>query len=308
MYIVTRAACLGYLVTAVALVVVLALLIVPPESTRLGASRERLRVRSASQDAAPPPKLGPLEDLFVLRAAPHEWTHLVRDRFKRMSAELGPERVFLLIDDTRLPELVNGTRLYQSRWSPGQQVLLINEEECERASRFHEGLWHSPQTAMALLFPYLMVVDFKHIWFVEWDVDCWGNYTACYELQPNFDQDLLSVLLEKYSPGIAWWYWWDKLVGEKAGVPLESRWRSFFPLVRLSKRFLSQLYENMRTSSGYCETYVPTLCGSIPNCTLARFPDEKLGNFEFVQGQPLHHCSRPAHKDNKLYHPCKGNR
>lgn len=125
-------------------------------------------------------------------------------------------------------------------------------------------------------------------------------------MPPDYgDVGFIATGLVQWSPQHEAWPHWSKLYGNISGTPLEQRHKSFFPLVRFSKRFLGEIHEDMKDSSGMCEVYVPTLC-ALRGCRYAPVPPDKLGGeFAYVYGEPYHRCSMPGVQDHRWYHPCK---
>ena len=254
--------------------------------------------------------------LFVLNT--HVNFTRVHDEFKKMERDLGRENVFMLMDDTVLPgasghlhRLAAGRVKYGSNSKilkeenktqmsniENSNILLVNKQEMEAFDPYYNHGGNSGPARLALLYHYLAQEPFDYLWLIEFDVLCNGNYKRCYEPTHHMQEDFVSAQVERFH----WqnWHHWRRIVGKLSRLPLEQRWKTFFPVTRYSKRFLKVIANDIGQSSGYCEVYVPTLCASAA-MSLAAFPDSMRGNFGY---RPTR-MAVPIEFDDKLYHPVK---
>ena len=252
---------------------------------------------SQRQLSAEVPRQAHNRTLYMFRT--HAGNQFGQARYEQMREQLGAESVYLLLDDTH--QSAQGTRIAGHVAGVGDSHrLLINESECSSASSLHTNMYHMPHIQMALANKYLQPVVFSYIWFVEWDAVCHGDYGECFSLPDALQgKDFLAVDVEPYSERLKGWRW-GELVGELSDLPTESRWKSFFPVVRFSKTFLANISTDMASSSGFSEVYVPTLCSTLQSCSLGALPRRELGPFGASGNLTL-----PALADDKWYHPVK---
>lgn len=219
--------------------------------------------------------------VYVLR------THFVDDTlltcFRKMRADLGDDRVFMLLDSTSVQGAASA-RMYDEFTVKGYansgraDVFTITEQECSALNPLHAmhnlpGVRYRVDThigaaaiALASFGSGFGCTDYEYMFMIEYDVACRGDWKRALQACDSVDADLLAkggddrYAVRNYHecPG---WVWWNDVFGRVAEqVPVQERLGCFFPVVRLSKRMLDAVLAEFGHSTGYCEVYLPTLC------------------------------------------------
>jgi len=178
---------------------------------------------------------------------------LSRQRFAGLAAELGQD-TFLLVDDSNANvSLPGAVRLVGSAYAPHHKVLLYNEQEARSACQFHKSNELQKHTSVALLHAYLQPIRWRFIWVIERDAVCHGSWKECLGPVADRDTDFLTVgMVAQYSQSMSW-PWWTAMEGQLSSISLDSRFSSFFPVVRCSKRMVADLHQQLDNSGGFSE-------------------------------------------------------
>jgi hypothetical protein len=151
--------------------------------------------------------------------------------------------------------------------------------------------------------------DFEYIWFIEYDVYCKGSFAKALKPYNNdYDCDLLAKGGDdRYSIRTVCthptWCWWRDLFGEISKTPYVDRRGSFLPVMRVSRKLIQVLTDNLGKSTGYCEVYIPTICVT-SGLTYNIMRSSVFGVFRYRPTMTLVEAKLIAEQD-KLYHPVK---
>lgn len=244
-----------------------------------------------------------IRTLYVIRA--HSNISVVNDVFQKMQRELGVNNVFLTFDDT----LTNwpfgeSMRITQLRTRKSPNVLLFNRSECEAVMvgvSQHMQYWDQP--ALVLFHRHMADISYDYLWRFESDVRCNGDYMECLSGTFALHQDLIcSHAPNQNTAGDPGWHWF-KISGRLANVTLNQRWGCFTPAVRLSRRAMQLVSDEMGVSSGFLEVFYPTLIAH-HGLTMTELPVYDRGYIGLHPEEAVKLLDIP-HKDNRLYHPVK---
>ena len=144
-------------------------------------------------------------------------------------------------------------------------------------------------------------LHFDHVWWIEDDVRCHGDWARCLAAAQALPHDLVcSDTPTRNTDGATDWHW-TRLAGALAAVPLPRRRGCFMPLVRLSHRALDLLSQEMGSSSGFLEVHIPTLLDQA-GMRLGALPPASVGWMGLISLEPGQPAVPP---DNRVYHPIK---
>jgi len=225
--------------------------------------------------------------IYVYRT--HLWSPFCQFQYQKLQADLGVENVYLLFDET------------VSKFTcPQNNVILTNFKKCLDINPLHRSNKEQVESQLLVLIQECPV-DFEYLWLIEYDVYCNGNWKLlenCLEM----NHDFLGTQVFNYPQKILWNYWFA-LYGPKRKKPLlQDRASSFFPLVRLSKKLLLALQENIGHYSGFCEVYIPTLAKQ-KGLTLQNIPTNLIGPSFYYDPIKKEQAKIENKDDNKFYHP-----
>ncbi|MHB2207614.1 hypothetical protein [Methylobacterium sp. CM6257] len=178
------------------------------------------------------------------------------------------------------------------------------------------------------IFPILLSLNADYIWVQEYDVDFSGVWSDFFEQFAGNDADLLTTTLVS-KKDVPDWSHWDR-AGNPCHLPDDELFRSFLPIMRVSKRLAIAYVEetNRREWSGHYEFLIPTIAikegftvedigGVGPRCPPDRLSMNYLNNPYVGNMNPGTFIFRPYlqsyfHEDagmfehkNFLYHPIK---
>lgn len=293
-----------------AAIILFFLLWVPEPSTGLARPELRRLAEGTAAPAAAKAGTAPASRREVFLYVTHIENDLVAANLERLQRDLGKSAVFLLLVDTR----ANGS--YSGRWGRedrgsgsggsenGSQVLLVSESDCKAADPWHETMHANVHTFIGLAAQALEQLDYDYLYYIEWDVWCHGSWARCLNFSSGAE-DFQGVFMLSYHQGETEhksWHRWRSIQGQLAAVPLQARWRGFFPVARFSKRFLQEVAAEFGRSSGYTEAYLPTLAAA-HNFSFGAFPSSMLGSFSWKP--QLSRSKLPAQEEDRLYHPVK---
>jgi hypothetical protein len=102
------------------------------------------------------------------------------------------------------------------------------------------------------------IPDFDHYWFVEYDVDFSGRWTTLFEAFADCQADLLGTTIYPRDMDPEWYFWPEFTPGR--GALSRHHMRGFFPIVRLSRRFMDTYAAEVGNGwAGHFEALYPTL-------------------------------------------------
>ena len=208
----------------------------------------------------------------------------------RARAELSGSRVVLLFDDTR--------RTWDPRDWGGVASLVTTDDALRRdVNPRHVGCYRNVDSQVVALARSGMLGDSEHLWLLEYDVYCDGDLARTLRKADALDLDFAATHVERHGPGNARWEHWGAL---EYATRERERVKSFFPVVRLSRRAIAALDAAARAGrTGYCEVHVPTAV-SMAGGTCGNLPESMFGAFECVET-----CSSdrpPRRGDDRLHH------
>jgi hypothetical protein len=211
-----------------------------------------------------------------------------------MKHDLGQDCVYVMFDDTRRPS--EGVRYGNKVYSPC--TLLVNDEECKSINKLYERPSHETETRFIAAYQ-MIQQEYDYLWFIEYDVRCYGSYKEALGKCDHMDHDFLSNELQSVFE-VPYWHYWDTW---KTEIPKEHLWRCFFPVNRFTKRALAILCQETGKIQAFCETYTPTIL-SMHGMKMASFPTDMNGimRWEEIPHNIYEHMPKER---NKLYHPIK---
>ena len=102
---------------------------------------------------------------------------------------------------------------------------------------------------------------FDHYWFLEYDVDFSGRWETLFSAFVDCRADLVGTTLLPRSADPDWTFWPDFAAPE--GVSAQQHFRGFFPVTRISRRFMQAYAANVdRGWSGHFEALYPSLAAA----------------------------------------------
>ncbi len=149
-------------------------------------------------------------------------------------------------------------------------------------------------------------LPFDYIWRLEGDVHCHGNWSLCLAPAAARPHDLLCATQPlRNERGEATWQF-PRLGGALAAVPLEERSGCFMPVMRLSRRAMQLVDQQMGVSSGYLEAFYPTLVDQA-GMGMTGLPKASVGHIDVQRNESAQTMQRllRAPLNNRLYHPVK---
>ncbi len=110
-----------------------------------------------------------------------------------------------------------------------------------------------------LFVPLALGARAEHVWIVEYDVDFSGDWGDFFRQFENNDSDALVTSVTRQRRSRDWFHWPNPR--QPTPVRLAKCLRAFFPIMRLSRRFLSAYVDETARDDwpGHCEYIVPTL-------------------------------------------------
>ncbi|PRW56832.1 glycosyl transferase family 2 [Chlorella sorokiniana] len=275
----------------------------------LVSSRGLRRGACSSQRTVPllPPAPNGSQLLYVLRGS--NATASLLASYQQMQRDLGADRVFLTFDDTHGPwPHGNATRMTSPRTPDSPHVLLFNQSEAEAVTAgVTEHMQYFEQPSLVLFYRHIGdSISYQHVWRLENDVRCNGNYSQCLAPSAALAHDLLCSWEPMHITAGANVWRFSQLGGALADVPMCERHGCFVPVMRISQRALGLGSQAMGLSSGYMEVFWSTLLAQA-GMTMAVLPAESIGWLEYFVNyavQSKQH-SVPSTPDNRLYHPIK---
>jgi len=248
-----------------------------------------------------------MKNIYILRT--HKWNAKIEQNF---STFLSMENAYVVHDDTRNKEYPAGceVRCFNSNVNehPNERYLLVNEKECKQTNPLHSSLWEHPNTLLEILANYFEPLDYDHMWVVEYDVYCHGDWKSCLLACDGKTEDFLATELKEYPQSRAWYHWKTKplfKVGKSIKPPvLNECIKCFFPVTRYSKRFLRHLNEKRGHCIAFCEIYVPTIC-KLNAFTIGDVEKEIIGSYFSYSSWKDKNKTLHLPFDNRLYHPDK---
>lgn len=166
--------------------------------------------------------------------------------------------------------------------------------------------------------------QYNRYWSIEYDVVFTGNWDLLIGTLEDYDADMISCHIEKYSVGInESWYWWKPLFLVDCNIPIENCVKAFNPIYALSNRALKFMDDFLRRRNcAHFETLVSTALYNnnfklVDMGGTGSFTPSELRNKFYVQGSGVNNGTmrfRPVFlKDeidalcvpNRLFHPLK---
>lgn len=241
--------------------------------------------------------------LYVLRA--HFLNEKIVALYSQLQEDFGSENVFILLDVTKNKpsdeELASVNNLILITREIAEEIdpLLSRHNSSGLAYRVESSIVHAARHIREKL-------DYRYIWFIEFDVYCKGSFAKALELCDVIECDLLCKGSDKgcvKRTNTSHWCWWDNIFGELSSVPEKDRVGGFLPIFRASKKLIEIVEQNLGKSTGFMEVYIPTLCVS-NGLIYETMPPEVFGQFHY---RPVHDFTWIIDnaEPNKLYHPVK---
>ena len=254
------------------------------------------------------------KSVYVLRA--HILSDTLFELFNKLQHELGEDNVFILYDETRTAwDTSKAPSSVIVNNDSNAIVLIINDVLCLELNSMHDvgyggtqnvswSFWH-PETAISIMHAWLRQKnqEFKYIWFIEYDVECNGDFAIPLKECDAINADLMAkgqndgfdIRDSAVDPG---WCWWCRLDGEIAATPDNARHGIFFPMVRVSDAMVDVIRNNFGKSTGFCEVYSKLICEAMPADVFGCFVYRPT-----ITRYEMEHMS--AHPNNLLYHPVR---
>jgi hypothetical protein len=225
--------------------------------------------------------------IYVYRT--HFWNSFCKTQYKNIQSDCGKENVFLLYDNTKnsFPDVLD------------QHIIQINNKDCEKINTLHKNNKEQVESQICV-FTQNCPVDFDHLWLIEYDVVCDGNWHSTFEKCNSNSSDFLGTCVQSYAENMFWGLWY-RIYGRIRHKPaIQKRYKCFFPITRFSKSLITELQKNMGIYSGFCEVYIPTLAKQ-KNLTIENIPQDMLGEtFIYSESKDFKAVFK---NENKLYHP-----
>jgi hypothetical protein len=164
--------------------------------------------------------------------------------------------------------------------------------------------------------------DYDFYWIIEYDVRFSGDWRFFFNSFEEVDRDYLACHIREFSREPEWIFW--TLQHPEKSVPIHSRFRSFNPIYRLSRRSLEFMELSLRDGwCGHQEVVLPTLLFNNGFTMMdfggsGRFTLPGMENRFYISPRPKVRGTltngtmrwrpifrRTGTKANKLYHPVK---
>lgn len=208
----------------------------------------------------------------IVAVLTHISTPLIIKNVAKMAAEISDKRLILCYDNTE--------KSYSpEKWEniPNLEVMLFTLDDCLKANPTHMKTRDNFDSIMGIMYQRLLRDDptWTHMWFIENDVMCKGNWGATLARADHLTEDMLATAVDNFNPRTADWGGWDALHYWK-DVPLNERVKAFVPICRYSRRYVEKLNEMLGVTSGWIEIYLSTLCVK-SGFSIANFPAEMFG-------------------------------
>jgi hypothetical protein len=244
-------------------------------------------------------------NVYVLRV--HFINENVMSLYKQYQRDFGVTNSFMLLDTTNIEYVPSGIH----------NLITIDKEQAEAIdpliNSYNLGTMYYRAEApsiraadgVAALFG-----NFDYLWIIEYDLYCHGSFAEALKPCHHIEADLLAKgrddSIEKRRFYLdPHWVWWGDLWGELAKMPLMARTGCFFPIVRMSQRFIETLRENLGRSTGFSEVYFSNLCVAY-GLKYKTIPWICIGDVRFQPDYTLEELQKTA-LPNRLYHPVKQN-
>jgi hypothetical protein len=147
------------------------------------------------------------------------------------------------------------------------EVVVLSKQQMAKAcpSRYRawralkdEGRDHGGFIDIVLMAIATHLCDHDYVWLMESDVDFIGNWGTFFEEFLDCEADLLGTALYPRSQSKQWYHW--PTFGCPRYVDPSTPTRGFFPVARLSRRFVRSYLEEVRNGwSGHYEALWPTI-------------------------------------------------
>ncbi|TPW26572.1 glycosyltransferase [Martelella alba] len=178
------------------------------------------------------------------------------------------------------------------------------------------------------IMPAVLASEAPFVWVMEYDVDFSGDWSSFFGCFSQNQSDFLTTMLRPYNQSLDWTHWPNAVCPQ--GVHRTMLFRSFNPIMRISKRFAMAYLEALRTQrwKGHYEFLLPSIAANGPfgmeelggNGRLC--PRDRKGKFytasdrqdltgpETFVWRPIrdgyyHETPDRFSEKNHLYHPCK---
>lgn len=242
-----------------------------------------------------------MKNVYVLCC--HYTNERILKLYEQLQGDFGVECVYMLLDVSNIDTINNMKNL-----------ILFSNDIAKAIDPFIDkfnmpGMGHRIEAKMVYCnYVISQELDFKYMWFIEYDVFCKGSFKSVLSPCEEIESDLLAKGSDTTSEVMTFdnrknWCWWNDIFGELGAVPIELRIGCFLPIVRVSKELLYLLKDNLGKSTGFCEVYIPTLCCAcglkyevIPSYVFGKFQYRPVIFFDDVIN---------TSEENKLYHPVK---
>lgn len=208
--------------------------------------------------------------------------------------------------------------------SDGISVLPLRHEKMLGAGGSYH---HYIELAYIPAFCSEMLSEFDFIWMIEGDVDFSGNWSAFFERATCCTVDLIGVHFTKRKDSTNWVHW--RRFSAPPVISSESVAKGFFPMVRLSRRFLAAYVSEMANPewTAHLEAAYPTIAfhhgfsmaavaqtpaaaaPSLADFTTPPVPDvtdRESFHCDFnLSNSYFHETPENFPRRNRLYHPVK---
>jgi hypothetical protein len=239
----------------------------------------------------------------------HYLNRSVEAEFEHLLSDLGSADVYLLYDDTHhpFPDSYDIRQLQNEGASPSfyGRVFIVNDRDLRTISPSFESAWDNIQTLLVAFYRAVILPQhpYDHVWFLESDVRCNGNYKKTFEKSEGLVEDFLALWAvgrtENWGAALHEWNW-----HRLSGVPMEERYGAFLPVMRLSRSALKILSDNASSDvTGFCEVYIPTVI-HVNGGTVGNLPTGMFGEFQYrPQMTQAEYAALPGKAEDVLYHP-----
>jgi hypothetical protein len=191
------------------------------------------------------------------------------------------------------------------------------DEEVAEEHPYYAGAWRHGQhsfTGARERIP----VRYDRYWFFEYDARLDGNVADVMDAHRGYPHDLVGTWLGSWHDDPHWARWYDepqRMRDGDRGYPLESMWKFFSVLCRLSGRLLDILAYEMRVEQYFLmqEPFVPTVCANQLGVRtmmdlLPCYWDREGVRYRPIHGSPQEWKDDLRHRPEyagKLVHPVK---
>ena len=165
--------------------------------------------------------------------------------------------------------------------------------------------WDQP--SLVLFYRHIRsTIPFDYIWRLESDVHCHGNWELCLAPAAARPHDLMCAQQPVHNVHGELTWQFPRLGGALAAVPLQERSGCFMPVMRLSRRAMQLVDQQMGVSSGYLEAFYPTLLDQA-GMGMTGLPKASVGHIDVRRNESAEIMQRLLRQplNNKLYHPVK---